>query len=58
MEQSVSEVGVFRLTATPPTNGYFNTTVPPSQSQPVGRFIPADFELVSGDGGQGGESDE
>ncbi|UCM63709.1 MSHA biogenesis protein MshQ [Aeromonas hydrophila] len=49
MEQSVSEVGVFRLTATPPTNGYFNTTVPPSQSQPVGRFIPADFELVSGD---------
>ncbi|ATL97583.1 MSHA biogenesis protein MshQ [Aeromonas sp. CA23] len=49
IEQSVSEVGVFRLTATPPTNGYFNTTVPPSQSQPVGRFIPADFNLVSGD---------
>ncbi|MDQ1884019.1 MSHA biogenesis protein MshQ [Aeromonas salmonicida] len=49
IEQTVSEVGVFRLTAAPPTNGYFNTTVPPSQSQPVGRFIPADFNLVSGD---------
>lgn len=47
--QSVSEVGVFRMTATPPVNGYFNYTIPSAQSQPVGRFIPADFNLVSGD---------
>ncbi|MCX0426662.1 DUF6701 domain-containing protein [Aeromonas veronii] len=47
--QSVSEVGVFRMTATPPANGYFNYTIPSAQSQPVGRFIPADFNLVSGD---------
>ncbi|MGR1224675.1 DUF6701 domain-containing protein [Aeromonas veronii] len=47
--QSVSEVGVFRMTATPPVNGYFNYTIPSTQSQPVGRFIPADFNLVSGD---------
>jgi len=48
IEQTVSEVGVFRLTATPPTNGYFNTTIPPSQSQPVGRFVPWDFNLLNG----------
>ena len=49
VSQSVSEVGVFRMTATPPANGYFNYTIPSAQSQPVGRFIPADFNLVSGD---------
>lgn len=37
------------MTATPPANGYFNYTIPSTQSQPVGRFIPADFNLVSGD---------
>ncbi|MFM5395517.1 DUF6701 domain-containing protein [Aeromonas veronii] len=49
VSQTVSEVGVFRMTATPPVNGYFNYTIPSIQSQPVGRFIPADFNLVSGD---------
>ncbi|WP_421331206.1 DUF6701 domain-containing protein [Aeromonas veronii] len=49
VSQTVSEVGVFRMTATPPVNGYFNYTIPSAQSQPVGRFIPADFNLVSGD---------
>ncbi|WP_429112357.1 DUF6701 domain-containing protein [Aeromonas veronii] len=49
LSQTVSEVGVFRMTATPPANGYFNYTIPSAQSQPVGRFIPADFNLVSGD---------
>ncbi|MFM5555595.1 DUF6701 domain-containing protein [Aeromonas veronii] len=49
VSQTVSEVGVFRMTATPPANGYFNYTIPSTQSQPVGRFIPADFNLVSGD---------
>ncbi|WP_410489752.1 DUF6701 domain-containing protein [Aeromonas hydrophila] len=47
--QTVSEVGVFRMTATPPANAYFTYTIPPAQSQPVGRFIPADFNLASGD---------
>lgn len=49
VSQTVSEVGVFRMTATPPANGYFNYTIPSAQSQPVGRFIPADFNLVNGD---------
>ncbi|MGG2299402.1 DUF6701 domain-containing protein [Aeromonas veronii] len=49
VSQTVSEVGAFRMTATPPANGYFNYTIPSTQSQPVGRFIPADFNLVSGD---------
>ncbi|HHJ4200070.1 DUF6701 domain-containing protein [Aeromonas veronii] len=49
VSQTVSEVGVFRMTATPPANGYFNYTIPSAQSQSVGRFIPADFNLVSGD---------
>lgn len=49
VNQTVSEVGVFRMTATPPTSNYFGYTIPSAQSQPVGRFIPADFELVSGD---------
>ncbi|MBQ4668561.1 DUF6701 domain-containing protein [Aeromonas hydrophila] len=47
--QTVSEVGVFRMTATPQANAYFTYTIPPAQSQPVGRFIPADFNLASGD---------
>ncbi|WP_404838497.1 DUF6701 domain-containing protein [Aeromonas media] len=46
--QSVNEVGVFRMTATPPVAGYFNYTIPPAASVPVGRFIPVDFNLVSG----------
>lgn len=57
--QTVSEVGVFRMTATPPvatppegstvSTGYFGYTIPPASSVPVGRFIPADFNLASGD---------
>ncbi len=46
--QSVNEVGVFRMTATPPAAGYFNYTIPPATSVPMGRFIPVDFNLVSG----------
>ncbi|WP_429142908.1 DUF6701 domain-containing protein [Aeromonas hydrophila] len=57
--QTVSEVGVFRMTAMPPvamqpegstvSTGYFGYTIPPASSVPVGRFIPADFNLASGD---------
>ncbi|MFM4719633.1 DUF6701 domain-containing protein [Aeromonas bivalvium] len=47
--QSVDEVGVFRMTATPPSAGYFNYTIPPATSVPVGRFVPWDFNLVSSD---------
>ncbi len=59
VSQTVSEVGVFRMTATPPvatppegstvSTGYFGYTIPSASSVPVGRFIPADFNLVSGD---------
>lgn len=48
LSQSVNEVGVFRMTATPPTLGYFGYTIPAASSVPVGRFIPVDFNLVSG----------
>lgn len=48
VSQSVNEVGLFSMTATPPTAGYFNYTIPPATSVPVGRFIPVDFNLVSG----------
>jgi MSHA biogenesis protein MshQ len=47
--QSVNEVGVFRMTATPPEAGYFNYTIPPATSVPVGRFVPWDFNLLSSD---------
>ncbi|WP_299790273.1 DUF6701 domain-containing protein [uncultured Shewanella sp.] len=45
-EQSIGEVGVFSLTATPP-NGYLgeSITIPTAESEPVGRFYPNDFEL-------------
>ncbi|WKE66027.1 hypothetical protein PVT67_01905 [Gallaecimonas kandeliae] len=43
VQQSVSEVGVFRFTATPPS--YFGTTIPVGQSQPVGRFVPKTVAL-------------
>ncbi|MFM4825138.1 DUF6701 domain-containing protein [Aeromonas bivalvium] len=46
--QSVDEVGVFRMTATPPAAGYFNYTIPPATSVPVGRFVPWDFSMTSG----------
>lgn len=46
--QSVNEVGVFRMTATPPEAGYFNYTIPPATSVPVGRFVPWDYSLSGG----------
>ncbi|WP_429040937.1 DUF6701 domain-containing protein [Aeromonas media] len=46
--QSVNEVGLFSMTATPPTAGYFNYTIPPATSVPVGRFVPWDFSMTSG----------
>jgi MSHA biogenesis protein MshQ len=44
--QTVSEVGVFRLTATPPTLGYFGETVAAGTSVNIGRFYPASFLLT------------
>ncbi|MDM8348181.1 LamG domain-containing protein [Pseudomonas sp. sp1636] len=41
VSQSLSEVGVFQLSATPPANGYFGETVGGGQSGLVGRFAPA-----------------
>ncbi|WP_434665215.1 DUF6701 domain-containing protein [Aeromonas sp. NJAU223] len=46
--QSVNEVGVFRMTATPPISGYFGYTIPAASSVPMGRFVPWDFNMVSG----------
>lgn len=46
--QSLNEVGVFQMTATPPSSGYFGYTIPAASSVPVGRFVPWDFNLVSG----------
>ncbi|MGN5056898.1 DUF6701 domain-containing protein [Aeromonas caviae] len=56
INQTVSEVGVFRMTATPPeakqpegstvSTGYFGYTIP-ATSVPMGRFVPWDFYLVS-----------
>ncbi|XLU02296.1 hypothetical protein Aerorivi_04269 [Aeromonas rivipollensis] len=56
--QSLNEVGVFQMTATPPvatspegstvSTGYFGYTIPAASSVPVGRFVPWDFNLVSG----------
>lgn len=41
VSQTISEVGVFSLTATPPLTGYFGETVSASVSGNVGRFAPA-----------------
>lgn len=41
VSQSLFEVGVFQLSATPPANGYFGETVGGGQSGLVGRFAPA-----------------
>jgi MSHA biogenesis protein MshQ len=43
--QTISEVGVFTVTATSPVNGYLGTTVPVSTSGNIGRFTPANFLL-------------
>lgn len=46
VNQTISEVGVFRFTATPPT--YFGETVgePPFKSGTLGRFTPDHFAIV------------
>ena len=44
--QTISEVGVFTITATPPR--YFNETIPAAVSANIGRFIPDHFELTTG----------
>jgi hypothetical protein len=43
--QTVSEVGVFSITATPPINGYFGETIAAATSESIGRFTPAYFDL-------------
>jgi MSHA biogenesis protein MshQ len=46
--QTVSEVGVFTITATPPAGAYFGSyTVPPGSSANSGRFVPAGFTVTS-----------
>lgn len=43
--QTISEVGVFTITATPPINGYFGETIPAAVSANIGRFIPDHFDV-------------
>ena len=43
--QTMSEVGVFTFTATPPSGTYFGQTVPPGTSDNSGRFVPAGFTV-------------
>jgi hypothetical protein len=45
INQTVSEVGVFTITATPPVNGYFGETIPAAVSTNIGRFIPDHFDV-------------
>jgi len=46
VSQSVSEVGVFKFTATPPS--YLGMTIPVASSLATGRFTPYDFALTNG----------
>ncbi|MNI41726.1 hypothetical protein D3C73_959870 [compost metagenome] len=46
--QSVNEVGVFQMTATPPASGYFGYTIPAATSVPLGRFVPSEYSLSGG----------
>lgn len=43
LNQAVSEVGVFRMTATPPS--YMGMSLPVATSGPVGRFTPYDYQI-------------
>jgi MSHA biogenesis protein MshQ len=43
--QTISEVGVFAITATPPS--YLGETIPATSSAPIGRFYPAYYGLDS-----------
>jgi MSHA biogenesis protein MshQ len=47
VSQTVSEVGVFTITATPPAAGYFGLTVPGSTSVNIGRFTPNHFTYAT-----------
>jgi MSHA biogenesis protein MshQ len=51
--QAISEVGVFTVTATPPTGDYFGMTVPAATSAAIGRFVPHHFDVVAFDGCNG-----
>jgi hypothetical protein len=44
----VSEVGVFRFTATPAAGAYFGATVPGGTSTNIGRFTPHHFTVAAG----------
>lgn len=46
VSQSVSEVGVFKFTATPPS--YLGMTIPAASSLATGRFTPYNFALSNG----------
>lgn len=46
--QSVNEVGVFQMTATPPASGYFGYTIPAATSVPLGRFVASEYSLSGG----------
>ncbi|QJT29061.1 hypothetical protein E4188_06000 [Aeromonas media] len=48
VSQSVNEVGVFQMTATPPASGYFGYTIPAATSVPLGRFVPSEYSLSGG----------
>lgn len=45
--QSISEVGVFNITATPADNTYFTETANGGISADIGRFYPANFVMTS-----------
>jgi hypothetical protein len=45
INQTVSEVGVFRFTAAPGAGSYFGATVPGATSANIGRFTPHHFAL-------------
>ena len=46
VSQSVSEVGVFTISVTPPALGYFGLTIPGSTTPNIGRFTPDHFGLT------------
>ncbi|EKE67732.1 DUF6701 domain-containing protein [Gallaecimonas xiamenensis] len=47
LEQAVSEVGIFRLTATPPPYQQSSFTMPVAKSADLGRFVPARVALTA-----------